>query len=548
MRVPRFTAAVLAAATASATVLAMPASATEVTNTVALNCAVDASIGGKFDHNTDVSVMVDARSHLTAGQQTTARIKLSDVVIEHDQVGRLSSASMSNSAVRVAVGGDVELVGSPAGVTLQDGILTFTNKLKVTKSGNQIIISAPEQRVNLRAKTDTDVAFTTVKDTVSGTVVGGVAFFSVNVQAECSTTPGQRLNQTEDPAGDTPETPVDTGEAVQLTVANHVDAAAEAVTATANVGQREGHVQFFVNNRPAGEPVAVVGGTATAELPLPTAGTYSVVARYVDGNNKNPIEDATAQVFKPLPTESRTNGKAVDADSYSGTINGQTTSHEAPLVVNPGDVVTVLGTMSTPLGNRMFEFGLNPPAGVEYVADSGKFTSGGSTVTTRGNEFTGASGYRNPQWGVEPNPAVNPGYVGLHSTSSYTVWGGNRTIEAQFQIPEGLAPGIYQFEFGSHKYTSGLNAIVPLPGTTFEIKDPNPAELPPRDIPEEKEEDPNGAGGTGSWPNWWPGSPSLPGFPWWPDSPRLPESPAWPDSPRLPDSPGFPSPGSPSLK
>lgn len=471
----------VAATTAAGLMIPTTALATPVKTNIPLACAVDAgSLGGKFDYQTTVDVSVDSRANVQAGEEFNARVALNKVVIDNDQISRLGSVTMTSSAVKVAVEGDVELVDPSAGVTLENGVLTFADKLSAAKSGNTINITAPVQRVKLRAKSETPVAFKTVADTVTGQLRGSAFVLNINIAAACTTTEGVRLNQETDPE-------VDEG-AVSLAVAEEITADAATVSATATVGERTGSVQFYVDNRPVGDPVVVAEGKATADLPITAAGSHSVVARFIDDAGKNPLEDASATVVKALQGI-RSNGKAADADSYSGTINGQTGTLEAPVVVTPGSTVTVQGQMTTSAG-RNYEYGLNAPEGVTYVDGTGTFVGGGSVVTTRGDVFTGALGYFDPQWGKNGNPQVNAGYVGMHSTNTYNVFGRPRNIEAQFVIPEGLAPGLYQFDFGAYKYTAGLNVLTPLPGGVFKVEDANPATIPPRDIPVEIDEEP----------------------------------------------------------
>ncbi|WCZ35809.1 hypothetical protein CHEID_01155 [Corynebacterium heidelbergense] len=184
------------------------AGAVPVSSTLPLSCAVDAgSLGGKFTTNTQASVTVDSPEFATDGQTITFTITLGDVLVTFDQVSQLNSASMGSSEVRVAVSPNLSLVNPPAGVTLENGELVIRDQLVATldEPAKTVKISSPVQNLTFQATHDGPVAFSTVTQTVKGTInaQATAVFFpiSLSMVADCFTTPGVSLKK---PSGTTP--------------------------------------------------------------------------------------------------------------------------------------------------------------------------------------------------------------------------------------------------------------------------------------------------------------------------------------------------------
>ncbi|WP_087117402.1 Ig-like domain-containing protein [Corynebacterium urinipleomorphum] len=246
---------------------------------------------------------------------------------------------------------------------------------------------------------------------------------------------------------------------------NRVDFGKEG-TFTVRVPNAEGgSVQFFLDNVAAGAPVEVVGEHASAKL-TPTSFTsdsfkHTVTARYVDKNGFNTRADVETTFSTPnaVPKELRSQNQTdeeMKAGRYSFTINGRTRSDNEPLELEQGQEFTLNGsnrfTSSWGSFTNVYEIGLNPPAGAEFVDGTRKDRR--ATVAYQGANADGTGIRQHPDadgnWGIGSNPKVNPGFIS-YRPEDFKMFAQTAEVEGTFTAPQ--TPGIYYPQFAIFKYT-----------------------------------------------------------------------------------------------
>ncbi|GAB3073196.1 Ig-like domain repeat protein [Corynebacterium aquatimens] len=228
-------------------------------------------------------------------------------------------------------------------------------------------------------------------------------------------------------------------------------------------------VQFFLDGVAQGEPVAITNGYASITV-KPTSFTtdafkHVVTARYVDPNGFNVRADVTkefatklteAAVPKEVKSQNITDEEIRD-NRYSFTINGSSKTDSNPLALKQGQEFTLTGSNS--FSGRGFtnvwEIGLNPPSGTEFV--SAKRTDRTASVAYQGADSNGV-GIRVHQdadgnWGVPGNPKANPGNAFItFRPDDFKMYNAQKAeVEGKFKAPQ--TPGIYYPQFAIFKYT-----------------------------------------------------------------------------------------------
>ncbi|WP_426726749.1 Ig-like domain repeat protein [Corynebacterium rouxii] len=453
--------------------LTTPISASKKFN-ASVSCSVS-SLAGTTTQESNFEADFDTPDSIKVGESFTATVKIKDISVENDNLSRFSSASLSSSRIRLNVGKNVQLDGIQPGVSISNGILSIDNKLRASLKGKALNITADPIQVRLKVISEGDIVITP-EETIL-TTTAKVSIFTAT--AACKT------NKKE------PFTTIKVEPAEGLTLNGPVDAVINQdvqFTATAPVSAH-GRVQFFVDHIAYGDAIQLSeNNKASTTVRFDSSGSKIVTARYIDTEGYNPIPDGetSLSVVNQLATK-----KAEDEDTYTGLINGSAASLTAPAKVKPGEKVSVTTSLlptKTPI--RVYEIGINAPEGVKYIEDSGK-TEYSSKLATKGATFTSpGSGYYDPQWNSESHKP-NESYRGFHSDTSYSVVDTSpQTVSAEFEIPKTLAPGIYMFQMGVYKYTTGFKDLVNIPETAFEIAGPELPELPPRNIKPAAQEEP----------------------------------------------------------
>ncbi|CAB0978990.1 membrane protein [Corynebacterium diphtheriae] len=465
----RFIAGAIATAVALST-SAIPHAHAADTISTGVECSITAPFVGTTIQSSTFDARIDVPETVQAGVGFAASVHLNNISVQSEQLSKISGASLKTSTIRIKVGNNVQLDGSQPGVSLSNGVLSIRNKLKAKLNGTSLDITAEPITVRLKATTEGDITFAPDSTVLVTDIDVQTGIIPVTAKASCATTnakpyatikatPQEGLKVTA-PTATTPQSIID-------------------VTATAP-NTTTGKVQFYLNNAPVGHPVAVTAtGTAATKITLGAAGSVAITARYIDAEGYNPLPDGTATVAVGTQAPTLKEG---DEDTYTGTINGQATSIDEPLKVTPGETVTVTTTMTpSSVSVQVYELGINPPAGVTYVENSGS-RNFKSVLTTTGTGFTPPnSTYHNPHWEKEATKP-NDQYRGFHTTSTYTVLSYvPQTVTAKYQIPKDLAPGRYMFQMGVYKYSTEFKDLVSIPETSFEIAADLP-ELPNRKI------------------------------------------------------------------
>ncbi|MHC9670843.1 Ig-like domain-containing protein [Corynebacterium diphtheriae] len=463
----------IAGATATAVALstsAIPHAHAAATISTGVDCSITAPFVGTTTRSSTFDAHIDVPETVQAGVGFEASVHLNNISVQSEQLSKISGASLKTSTIHIKVGNNVQLDGSQPGVSLSNGVLSIKNKLKAKLNGTSLDITAEPITVRLKATTEGDITFAPDSTVLVTDINVQTGIFPVTAKASCATTnakpyatikatPQEGLKVTA-PTATTPQSIID-------------------VTATAP-NTTTGNVQFYLNNAPVGHPVAVTAtGTAATKITLGAAGSAAITARYIDAEGYNPLPDGTATVAVGTQAPTLKEG---DEDTYTGTINGQATSIDEPLKVTPGETVTVTTTMTpSSVSVQVYELGINPPAGVTYVENSGS-RNFKSVLTTAGTGFNPPnSTYHNPHWEKEATKP-NDQYRGFHTTSTYTVLSYvPQTVIAKYQIPKDLAPGRYMFQMGVYKYSTEFKDLVSIPETSFEIAADLP-KLPNRKI------------------------------------------------------------------
>ncbi|WP_019194758.1 Rib/alpha-like domain-containing protein [Corynebacterium timonense] len=281
----------------------------------------------------------------------------------------------------------------------------------------------------------------------------------------------------------------DTREAVKVAGPTTVAIKTPATYTAAIPGATNGKVEFYLDGVAVATANVNSEGQAIANITPLSYGEHTLTARYVTIKNETPYNvnpDGTATFTTPFPEKYSRNDKGntnTDADDYGPfLINGNVHTASNPLDLQPGAKYHLRGRMTvrTFVNSRIYEAGLNPSPGSTYVeGTASRFhpNSGAAetnmVVKTRANAHgvttTDTAGdFYSSDWGKEPWPAVNEGYVDLQHLRTYNAGNGTTfEIGADFIAPD--VPGLHVPQYAAYKYTDSTHVLVPMKEAVFRI-------------------------------------------------------------------------------
>ena len=179
------------------------AAAESTSKDLALKCTYNAL--GERVAETSNTITVDMPTEVEAGAEIPVKVTTGTTKITNKTLFRLvKTVSAKNSTVRLQVSPNAELVGSPQGITLANGVLSISNGLSASKtSASDITVTAQPAEFTLRSKDGEKVTIGAASNIISLTMntSSGVA---PTVPTNCTTTAVQ-LNQTTIKAAPAPE-------------------------------------------------------------------------------------------------------------------------------------------------------------------------------------------------------------------------------------------------------------------------------------------------------------------------------------------------------
>ena len=182
----------------SATGVAAPsllpqATAQSTSKNLSLKCTYNAL--GEKTAETSNTVTVDMPNEVEAGKDIPVNVTTGETKISSLLFGAVTSVNAKDSTVRLQVSPNAELVGSPQGVTLANGVLSISNVLSASKtSKNEITVTAKPVAFSLRSKDGQKVTIGAPGNIISLTM-GTSSGLAPTVPTNCMTTPVQ-LNET----------------------------------------------------------------------------------------------------------------------------------------------------------------------------------------------------------------------------------------------------------------------------------------------------------------------------------------------------------------
>lgn len=179
------------------------AAAESTSNALALKCTYNA-LGDKVAE-TSTAITVDMPTEVDAGADIPVKVTTGTTKITNKTLFSLvKSVSAKASTVRLQVSPNAELVGSPQGITLANGVLSISNVLSAAKtSSSDITVTAKPAEFTLRSKDGEKVTVGTASNIISLTM-GTSSSLASTVPTNCTTTAVQ-LNQTTIKAAPAPE-------------------------------------------------------------------------------------------------------------------------------------------------------------------------------------------------------------------------------------------------------------------------------------------------------------------------------------------------------
>ncbi|MBG6122937.1 Ig-like domain repeat protein [Corynebacterium aquatimens] len=261
---------------------------------------------------------------------------------------------------------------------------------------------------------------------------------------------------------------------------------------------QSGKIHFYLDGVPVDNPVNLGNGASDSVTKTITPVSYTnsqyphvVTARYISADGFNPHPDVQANFQTPLDLTKLVEqgpGRNDGESTYNSKVDGQERNVSNPLAVDPGQQITLDASVAIG-GTRVswtdvYELGINPPAGAEYV--SGRRTDNrNTTVLTRGNGTGGVtrlptnlSDVKWPSWGQTGYPSVTAGYFGVQRTDNYRESRTTPNVQGVYKAPN--TPGIYVPQFAQFKYNFNTNHYLrPMETAIFRVK---PQELPKRKI------------------------------------------------------------------
>ncbi|MCZ9293818.1 hypothetical protein [Corynebacterium meitnerae] len=204
LRINRTVAAGAAAASLlfTATAVAIPhAGAEAASKDLALKCEYTAPVVGTKSVETTAKVTVDMPKEVDAGADIPVKVTTGDARISSLAFGAVKVNGAKKSTVRLNVSPNAELVGTPAGVTLNNGVLSVSNALSASKTAKQVItVTAKDAEFTLRSKDGEKVTVSAPANIIELTMDTSLG----DVPTKCATT-GTALNETTVKAAPAPE-------------------------------------------------------------------------------------------------------------------------------------------------------------------------------------------------------------------------------------------------------------------------------------------------------------------------------------------------------
>lgn len=177
------------------------AAAEATSKNLALKCTYTAPIVGTKNVETAANVTVDMPTEVDAGADIPVKVTTGDAKISSLAFGAVKVNGAKNSTVRLHVSPNAELVGSPQGITLANGVLSISNVLSASKTASQVItVTAKPAEFTLRSKDGKAVTVAAPADVIELTMSTSLG----DVPTKCATTAVQ-LNQTTIKAAPAPE-------------------------------------------------------------------------------------------------------------------------------------------------------------------------------------------------------------------------------------------------------------------------------------------------------------------------------------------------------
>ena len=191
----------------SATGVAAPsllpqATAQSTSKNLSLKCTYNAL--SEKTAETSNTVTVNMPNEVEAGKDIPVKVATGATKISSMLFGAVKTVSAKDSTVRLQVSPNAELVGSPQGVTLANGVLSISNVLSASKTSNQeITVAAKPANFTLRSKDGQKVTIGAPSNIISLTMSTSSGL-APTVPTNCTTTPVQ-LNETNIKAAPAPE-------------------------------------------------------------------------------------------------------------------------------------------------------------------------------------------------------------------------------------------------------------------------------------------------------------------------------------------------------
>lgn len=177
------------------------AAAESTSKNLALKCEYTAPIVGTKSVETTANVTVDMPTAVDAGADIPVKVKTGDAKISSVAFGAVKVNGAKSSTVRLNVSPNAELVGSPQGITLANGVLSISNVLSASKTASRdITVTAKPAEFTLRSKDGKAVTVAAPADVIELTMSTSLG----DVPTKCATTAVQ-LNQTTIKAAPAPE-------------------------------------------------------------------------------------------------------------------------------------------------------------------------------------------------------------------------------------------------------------------------------------------------------------------------------------------------------
>jgi len=186
----------------AASTVAIPHAAAEAASKdLALKCTYTAPLVGTKDVETTAKVTVDMPKEVDAGADIPVKVTTGDATISHGAFIAVTKVSAEGSTIRLQVSPNAELVGTPEGVTLNNGVLSVANVLSASKTAmRDVTVTAKPAEFTLRSSDGEKVTVGAASNVIDVKLKASVG----EVPTTCQTTATQ-LNETTITAAPAPE-------------------------------------------------------------------------------------------------------------------------------------------------------------------------------------------------------------------------------------------------------------------------------------------------------------------------------------------------------